>query len=126
MTEIYEALSKIKSRPGMYIGKPYISILRHFLVGYQFARSELGIELTEEEADFYEHFHDWVQRRFNVRTNNSWANIILLFTRDEKDAFEQFFKLLDEFKQRDKSLDGNGEKAGKSYMVVNGKRSKGA
>ena len=121
MGGIYEALQKIKDKPGMYIGKPSITILHHFLVGYQFARSELGIELTESEDEFYEHFHFWVQRRFEVRTSNSWANIILLFTRDEKDGFECFFKLLDEFKQRDKSLDEDEGKVIRSYRVVNGK-----
>lgn len=122
MSGIYKVLEKIKSRPGMYIGKPYLSILRHFLVGYQCARDEMEIELNEEEIDFYEHFQDWVQQRFNVRTNNSWANIILLFTRDEKDGFDCFFKLLDEFKQRDKSLDNDGEDIIDSYPIVDGKR----
>ena len=121
MGGIYEVLQKIKNKPGMYIGKPSITILHHFLVGYQFARSELGIELTEFEAEFYEHFHFWLQRQFEVRTSNSWANIILLFTRDEKDGFEWFFKLLDEFKQRDKSLDEEREKIIRSYTLVNGK-----
>lgn len=122
MSGIYEALEKIKSRPGMYIGKPYVSILRHFLVGYQFARDEMETELTEEEIDFYEHFQDWLQQRFNVRTNNSWANIILLFSRDEKDGFDCFFKLLDEFKQRDKNLDEGEKNVKESYQIVKGKR----
>ena len=57
-----------------------------------------------------------------MKTSNSWANIILLFTRDEKDAFEHFFKLLDEFKQRNKSLDKNGKEVIESYELVKGKR----
>jgi hypothetical protein len=121
MVGIYNVLEKIKGRPGMYIGKPSITILRHFLVGYVFARSELGIELSEEDTDFCENFQLWVQNRYNVRTSNSWANIILLFTRDEKDALNCFFKLLDEFKQRDKSLDRQDEKVIKTFLVQNGK-----
>ena len=105
MGGLYGVLSKIQSKPGMYIGKPSITVLRHFLVGYEFARSELGIESTEEEIDFYDHFHPWIESRFGVKTANSWANIILLFTRDEQEAFEYFFKLLDEFKQRDNNLE---------------------
>ncbi|MBD2181870.1 hypothetical protein H6S82_00180 [Planktothrix sp. FACHB-1355] len=119
MSGMFEILEKIKTRPGMYIGRASVSDLFMFLVGYKTARRELGIELSEEEKEFAEHFHDWVQQRFNVRTNNSWAKIILLFTRDEKDAFECFYKLLDEFKQRDKSLDENGKKIIESYSVVN-------
>jgi hypothetical protein len=105
MGGLYAVLSKIQSRSGMYIGKPSITVLRHFLVGYEFARSELGIESTDEEIDFYDHFHPWIEKRFGVRTAKSWADIILLFTRDEKEAFDYFFNLLDEFKHRDKSLD---------------------
>ncbi|MBE9238326.1 hypothetical protein IQ227_20450 [Anabaena aphanizomenioides LEGE 00250] len=105
MGGIYEVLQKIKHRPGMYIGNSSITILRHFLVGYKFARNELGVELNQEESDFYENFQPWIQQHFNVRTSNSWANIILLFTRDEKDAFNRFFTLLEEFKQRDQNQD---------------------
>ncbi|MBE9226457.1 hypothetical protein IQ264_13595 [Phormidium sp. LEGE 05292] len=54
-----------------------------------------------------------------MRTNNSWAKIILLFTRDEKDGFDCFYKLLNEFKQRNQSLDENGKKAIQSYPIVN-------
>lgn len=119
MSGMFEILEKIRTRPGMYIGHASVSDLFMFLVGYKTAKRELGIELSQEEKEFAEHFHDWVQQRFNVRTNNSWAKIILLFTRDEKDAFECFYKLLDEFKQQDKSLDGNGEKVIESYSVIN-------
>ncbi|BAZ10976.1 hypothetical protein NIES4071_28000 [Calothrix sp. NIES-4071] len=70
---------------------------------------------------FYDNFQPWIQNRFNVRTSNSWANIILLFTRDEKDALNCFFKLLDEFKQRDKILDGQDEKVINTFLVKDGK-----
>jgi hypothetical protein len=119
---MFEILAKIKTRPGMYIGSASVSDLFMFLVGYKTARRELGVELSEEEKDFAEHFHDWVQQRFNVRTNNSWAKIILLFTRDEKDGFDCFYKLLDEFKQRDQSLDENRKRVKRviqSYPIVN-------
>lgn len=121
MGGIYAVLQKIKDKPGMYIGNSSITVLRHFLVGYEFARSELGLELSEEEADFYEHFHSWIERYFKVRTSNSWANIILLFTRDEKEAFNCFFKLLDDFKQRDRNLDTEDKNIVKSYLVQDGK-----
>lgn len=116
---MFDILEKIRTRPGMYIGRASVRDLFMFLVGYKTARRELGIELCELEKDFAEHFHNWVQQRFNVRTNNSWAKIILLFTRDEKDAFDCFYKLLDEFKQRDQSLDENGKSVTQTYPVVN-------
>ena len=115
---LFEILGKIKARPGMYIGKPSVSDLFMFLVGYKTARRELGIESTEEEIDFYQKFHDFVERRYKVRTSNSWAKIIMLYCHDEKDGFERFFNLLDEFKQRDKSLDFQDQVI-KSYEVSN-------
>jgi hypothetical protein len=102
---LFEILGKIKARPGMYIGKPSVSDLFMFLVGYKTARRELGIQSTEEEIDFYDEFHNFIETRYKVRTSNSWAKIIMLYCHDEKDGFERFFNLLDEFKQRDKNLD---------------------
>jgi DNA gyrase/topoisomerase IV subunit B len=49
---LYEILEKIRVRPGMYIGKASVTVLFDFLVGYKTARRELGIELTDEDADF--------------------------------------------------------------------------
>jgi len=42
---LFEILSKIKARPGLYIGRPSLSDLFMFLVGYKTARRELGIML---------------------------------------------------------------------------------
>ena len=53
---LFDILSKIKARPGLYIGHPSLSDLFMFLVGYKTARRELGIELTVEEMRFYQEF----------------------------------------------------------------------
>ena len=118
MSGLHEVLQKIQDKPGMYIGKPSVSDLFMFVVGYEFARGELGIESTGWEDDFHENFQTWLQIRYQVRTSNSWAKIIMLYCHDEKAGFEKFFKLLDEFKQRDKSLDTQ-DKVIKSYEVSN-------
>ena len=105
---LFTILEKIKAKPGMYIGRSSVSDLFMFLVGYKTARKELGIELTEEEADFYENFHGFVEKRYKLHTSNSWGKIIMLYCHSEKDGFENFFKLLDEFKGRDQSLETDG------------------
>ncbi|HAG85613.1 MAG TPA: hypothetical protein DCL61_31865 [Cyanobacteria bacterium UBA12227] len=104
MSGLFDILRKIKTRPGMYIGRPSLSDLFMFLVGYKTARRELGIEPSEQEVEFYREFQPWIQKRFNVQTVNSWAKIILLYSVDEKEAFTYFFKLLDEFLVRDNNL----------------------
>jgi hypothetical protein len=96
---LFEILSKIKAKPGLYIGRPSLSDLFMFLVGYKTARRELGIELTAEEIRFYQEFHQFVEKKYNLHTSNAWAKIILLYCPDEKQGFERFFQLLEEFQQ---------------------------
>ncbi|MEB3179316.1 MAG: hypothetical protein VKL59_09830 [Nostocaceae cyanobacterium] len=105
MSGVFEILEKIKAKPGMYLGRPSVSDLFMFLVGYEFARSELGIETTEEDDDFYGEFQPWLQKKLNITTVSSWSKMIMLYCHDEKAGFEYFFRLLDEFKNRDKNLD---------------------
>ena len=104
---LFEILEKIKVRPGMYIGRASVSDLFIFLGGYKTARRELGIELTEKEAEFCKEFHNFIERTYKLHTSNSWAKIIMLYCNDEKAGFKKFFELLEEFKNRDKSLDGD-------------------
>lgn len=105
MNTLFNLLEKIKTKPGLYIGTASIAHLRMFIVGYRFARSEMGITNTEAESDFYKNFQPWLQNRLSIRTVNAWDKIILLTCIDEKAAFDYFFQLLDEFLQRDKSQD---------------------
>ena len=103
MSEIYEILQKIKTRPGMYIGSNSLNNLFMFLAGYKTAKLELGISPTTADLEFDREFQPWLQKRFQVQTVNSWAEIIRGQHKDEKEAFEDFFKLLDEFLAHKKS-----------------------
>ncbi len=62
MSGLLNVLEKIRQRPGMYLGRPSVSDLFMFLVGYEFSRSELGIDLTEPEQKFYDEFHPGSKR----------------------------------------------------------------
>jgi len=105
MRTLFDLLEKIKTKPGLYLGIASITNLRMFILGYRFARSEMGITNTEAESDFYKNFQPWLQNRLSIRTVNAWDKIILLTCIDEKAAFDYFFQLLNEFLQRDKSQD---------------------
>ncbi len=102
---IFELLEKIHQKPGLYIGSSSVTALRHFLVGYKFARQEMKILPTEIELDFYQEFQPWLQRYFNIQTTNSWDKILLFKYVDDVNAFDHFFQLLDVFRQRDRSQD---------------------
>lgn len=99
MSGLFEVLEKIKARPGMYLGRPSVSDLFMFLVGYEFARSESGIDLSEQEEQFYEAFQPWLQKKLSVTTTASWAKLILHSCSGEETGFYAFFDLLDEFFQ---------------------------
>ena len=101
---LFEILDKIKARPGLYIGRPSVSDLFMFLVGYKTARRELGIEPNQEEVKFYQEFHQFVEKKYNLHTSNAWAKIIMLYCPDEKYGFERFFQLLEEFQQLDRGV----------------------
>ena len=105
MSSVFEVLEKVRNKPGMYIGRPSVSDLFMFLVGYEYARSELGNALSAEDDDFYGEFQPWLQNKLGVKTVTSWAKIIMLDCQDEKAGFEYFFKLLDEFKNRNLDQD---------------------
>ena len=105
MDNIFGLLEKISQKPGLYIGHPSVTALRHFLVGYKFARQEMGILPTEIELDFYQEFQPWLQRRFHIQTTNAWDKILLFKFVDDETAFSHFFQLLETFRHRDKSQD---------------------
>lgn len=107
MSKLFEILQKNQKKPGMYIGSASVSDLFHFLVGFKTAFRELGIEVTKEEMEFYREFQPWVQGKYHVSTSNSWAKIIMLHCANEQEGFNAFYKLLDEFQNRNKSLDGD-------------------
>jgi hypothetical protein len=105
MSDVFELLEKISQKPGLYIGTASVTALRHFLVGYKFARQEMKILPSETELDFYQEFQPWLQNRFRLQTVNSWDKILLFKFVDEKTAFTNFFPLLEAFRNRDKNQD---------------------
>jgi hypothetical protein len=104
MIDLFEVLQKIEKSPGMYIGRSSVSDLFMFIVGYEFSRSEMDIELSEAENKFYEEFQPWLQKKLGVKSVTSWAKLIMLSCHDEKIGFESFYRLLAEFRQSDELL----------------------
>lgn len=100
MSTIFDLLDRVRENPGMYLGYPSISSLCMFLNGYEVARGEMGIDLTETEVLFYDSFQPWLQKKLGVRSVTSWAKLIMLSCHDERAGFEKFFELLAEFRQQ--------------------------
>lgn len=100
--ELYELLEAIKKRPGMYLGTSSITRLDMLLRGCNLARREAGIAPTEQEKEF-EGFQSWIQEKYDIKSGQSWAKIILFYSVDEYEALEKFFELYEEYLNRDKS-----------------------
>lgn len=80
MHDLYRLIEKIKKAPSMYLGRHSIICLQAFLSGYSVAKYELGEQPTKQDRDFMQ-FSEWIRKRFNVQTSQSWANIILFILR---------------------------------------------
>ena len=100
MLDLYDLIHNIQKRPAMYLGRSTISNLRTFIAGYSFARRQMQIPQTTQEQEF-SNFQTWIQQKYNVAYNQTWDQIILFFSKDENSAFEEFFKLFDEFINND-------------------------
>lgn len=99
MGSLFEVLQEVEKSPGIYLGRPSVSDLFMFLVGYEFAWNQMEIELTETEQLFFDDFQPWLQQKLNVTSVASWAKLIMLSCHDEKAGFERFFRFLREFMQ---------------------------
>ena len=95
--EIFELLDKIRERPSLYLGTHSINRLISFLGGYYFYKHSCGISNSKQDKVWFM-FQRWIEKKYSVQTSQSWAQIILFFSIDESKSLENFFILLEEFK----------------------------
>jgi hypothetical protein len=93
----YELLEAIHRRPAMYLGRKSFHDFHCWLGGYRHARWEAGIVPTAEEEEF-QGFDDFVQQKFRWHDVGGWAAKIAYYHRDDAAALDEFFILLDEFR----------------------------
>lgn len=93
MDILYKKIQQIKQKPGMYIGKPSLHLLQAYLNDYVAYHNETN----DPNYFFMPEFQEYIQRRFNITTTHSWANIITFYSNNDDDAFNRFYQLLEEF-----------------------------
>ncbi|MGG0823595.1 hypothetical protein ABE099_11995 [Paenibacillus turicensis] len=93
--ELYDLLKKIKHRPGMYIGKKSIINLKVFLDGVLYAVYYMNEQ--NESTHFLQGFQEWIQIQYDISSSHHWSSILNFFSSDEAEAFDLFYKRLDEF-----------------------------
>jgi len=95
---IYEVLSEIRRKPGFYIVDPELTRLDSFMAGYSCGLAQCGMTFPLEEPDFHR-FYDWVAHRLGYSESTSgWYKMIRGRCASEREAYDKFFELLDEFR----------------------------
>lgn len=102
----YELLDAIRRCPAMYLGRSSLHDLFIWLVGYSMGRMEAGIVPSDEEREF-EEFDAFVQEKYDWHDVGGWAAKIAYYHREDASALDEFFKLLDEFRERKRRQQSN-------------------
>ena len=93
MNEILDVLKLLKQNYLMIIGAKSLNRLAMLISGYAYCiyRNE-GKELC-----FFKEFQNYIQNKYNIQTSQNWSRIIEFFSRTDEEAFDTFYRLLDEF-----------------------------
>lgn len=99
MEKIYEILEQMKKRPAMYLGKKSIILLEAFINGYL----DREKEIDNNYIPSFSYFANYVKEYYDNQISNSWAKIILFYSADDEEAFDIFYNILDDFKEKIRS-----------------------
>lgn len=94
----YELLDAVRRRPAMYLGRKSLHDLYVWLAGYGIGRMQAGLAPSDEEREFGE-FDAFVQDKYDWHDVGGWAAKIAYYHREDASALDEFYKLLDEFRE---------------------------
>ncbi len=97
MERVFKLLYRIEKNPALYFGgRENVALLRAMLDGYMEAIREMDQSFQGTFA--LGGFQDFVQSKYNnLFPSHSWDNIIDFYSSSDREAWERFYKLLDEF-----------------------------
>lgn len=91
MVSVVNLILEIEKRPALYISKNYLSSLKAFIDGWCFGNSNI------QDINILDDFQIWIENKYHITSNQSWADIIIFFSTDENEALYTFFKLFHSF-----------------------------
>jgi len=95
--EIKKMLDFIHQTPGAYLGKKTLTGLVDLIWGYVACMYQRDGNMP----DFLQGFQEYVEEYYHLKDNEyvfrNWSDIINFFCKTEEEAFDKFYKLLDEF-----------------------------
>lgn len=94
MDIVCEKLMNMRERPVLWIGRLTLGRLRTYISGYYEGIREIDKNFSSDFSGFY----DYIAKYYGVKeTALNWDGIINSYCADEKEAFNKFYELLDEF-----------------------------
>lgn len=57
-----------------------------------------------ETNNFLQGFQEWIQIKYDITSSHHWSSIINFYASDEAEAFDLFYKHLEEFLSLDKEV----------------------
>jgi len=92
---VYELINIIKKRPEIYIKEVSLNYLRPFIDGYLMCQN---MSDPSKEEDIYNGFQEYLQNHYKIITTKGWEDIIRFFATGEETAFENFYRLYEDYK----------------------------
>ncbi len=92
--DIFKKLQDIKKRPGMYLGRDSLDLLKAYMDGWISAHQELNCNL---DLSFFSDFQTYIQDYYKVLSDQNWANIIKFYSVDDREALDLFYVHLEKF-----------------------------
>ena len=90
MKKLHDVIQEIIVAPELYLGKRSVERLYAFLGGFLYQNDEVDDHTLDG-------FTEFVARKYRMETDHNWANYIEFFSCDDREAFDQFVKLFNEF-----------------------------
>lgn len=97
---IYDLLEKIKQRPFMFLKEKTLWEIHNYVWGYELCLRVHNIDEKYEYKKFITNeFAEWLNRKTKWSIVQGWPGAINENTRNQEEAFDTFFKLIDEYKK---------------------------
>lgn len=95
MLSIRDLLSKIKERPGVYLGDPSVIRLWMFVLGWFEGVGAAGAQVSD--GDLLNDFSAYVQKKHGIETSHGWASIIEFMGGGGRDSFDLFYRDFEDY-----------------------------
>lgn len=102
ISRMSDILAEIKQRPSMYLGRLDLDALHMFLAGYNAALVKHGIDSGESPPGEFGRF---IERRYGWPMDSGPFDAILANSASREEAWERFWRILEEFQKSQKSAD---------------------